>query len=313
MLLNIVFSFRNEECNIPELVKRVNAAVSTIADLSYEMIFVNDASTDQSLALLLELRKTYPITIVNMSRKFGVTPCVLAGLSFCKGDAVVYMDSDLQDPPELIPELVKCYRDGADVVHTRRISREGEGRIKMLLTRLAYRVINFFSDMSLPENVGDFKLLSSRVVSQILSLGEYDPYMRGLSVWVGFKQAYVPYRREKRWGGEAKFPLLSKNPAREFVRGLTAFSAAPLWVAFVVGVICCLMALGLIIWAIGTKLLGIASPGASGVLIAVSFFSGMILISNGLIGLYVSRIYYQVKGRPRFIVESVVGAGDKSD
>ena len=158
MLLNIVFSFRNEESNIPELVKRVSAAVATIPDLSYEMIFVNDASTDESLELLLELRRTYPITIVNMSRNFGVTPCVLAGFSFCKGDAVVYMDADLQDPPELIPELVRRYRDGASVVHTKRISREGESRIKMLVTRTAYKFINFFSDIALPQNVGDFKL-----------------------------------------------------------------------------------------------------------------------------------------------------------
>jgi glycosyltransferase involved in cell wall biosynthesis len=306
MLLSFVFSFRNEEENIPELVRRVSAVAASIEDLQYEMIFVNDASSDNSLALLQEMQHSYPITIVNMSRRFGVTPCVLAGLAHARGDAVVYMDADLQDPPELVPELVAKFREGADVVHTTRTHRDGEGPIKMWATRRAYKLINRFSDIRLPENTGDFKLLSARVVREILSLKEYDPYMRGLSVWVGHRQAYVQYRREARWGGRTKFPLFSKGPAGEFVRGLTAYSAAPLYISFILGLLTSLFAVGLILWAIVTKLMGIAAPGASGVLIAVAFFSGVVLMTQGIMGIYIAKIYYEVKGRPRYIVESVM-------
>lgn len=205
MKLNIIFSFRNEEENIPELVSRVSKSLATIQDLTYELIFVNDCSTDRSLELLIDLKKSYPIKIINTSRKFGYSAGVLAGFSHADGDAVIYMDCDLQDPPELIPELVARYRLGADVVHTTRISRAGEGRFKLFLTKLAYKIINFLSDINLPENTGDYKLLSSRVLKQILLLNEYDPYLRGLSVWVGFKQDFVLYNREARFGGRQSF------------------------------------------------------------------------------------------------------------
>lgn len=228
MLLSFVFSFRNEEENIPELVRRVGEMASRIDDLKYEMIFVNDDSTDKSVELLRSLQEAYPITIINMSRRFGVTPCVLAGFAQASGDAVVYMDADLQDPPEIVPEMVERFRAGADVVHTTRTHRDGEGPLKMWVTKEAYRIINQFSDIHLPENTGDFKLLSAKVVREILNLKEYDPYMRGLSVWVGYRQEFVKYRREPRWRGETKFPLFSKGPVREFIRGLTAYSAAPL-------------------------------------------------------------------------------------
>lgn len=305
MLLSYVFSFRNEEANIPELIRRVTDVSNNIYDCSYEMIFVNDASTDKSLEILLQLQKDYPITIVNMSRRFGVTPCVLAGLAYAKGDAVVYMDSDLQDPPELVSEMVSRFRNGAEVVHTTRTHRDGEGPLKMWATKKAYKIINYFSDIDLPENTGDFKLLSSRVVRKILELKEYDPYMRGLSVWVGFKQEFILYRREARFGGATKFPLFSKGPIREFSRGLIAYSAAPLLISFSLGLIVSLLSIVLIAWALLTKLMGIAAPGASSVLIAIAFFSGAILMSNGIIGIYISKIYYEAKGRPRYIIESV--------
>jgi len=306
MLLSYVFSFRNEEENISELVRRVSAISNCIEDCTYEMIFVNDASSDGSLELLVNLQKSYPITVVNMSRRFGGTPCVLAGLSFAKGDAIVYMDSDLQDPPELVREMVEKFRNGVEVVHTTRTKRDGERLLKMWVTKCAYALINYFSDIDLPENTGDYKLLSSKVAKKILELKEYDPYMRGLSVWVGFKQDFVYYRRDARFGGRTKFPLFSKGPITEFARGLTAFSAAPLLISFTLGLMTTALAALLILWAIFTKLLDIAAPGASGLLVAIGLFSGAILMSNGILGIYISKIYYEVKGRPRYIVQSVI-------
>ncbi|HUN90544.1 MAG TPA: glycosyltransferase family 2 protein [Burkholderiaceae bacterium] len=305
MLISFVFSFRNEEENIPELVRRVSAAASLIPDSSYELIFVNDASSDRSVELLTELQARQPIRIITMSRRFGVTPCVMAGLAHARGDAVVYMDSDLQDPPELVPQMVEKFRDGADVVHTTRTHRDGESAFKMWLTRRAYRVINFFSDINLPENTGDFKLLSRKIVDQILALPEYDPYMRGLSIWVGFRQEFIYYRREARFGGRTKMPLIGKGPIREFIRGLTAFSAAPLYISFFLGLATSLVAVILIVYALATKLLGVAAEGASSVLIAVAFFGGVILMTNGIMGLYLARIYDESKGRPRYIIRNI--------
>lgn len=308
MLLSMVFSFRNEADNIPELVRRVSESVSGIRSLSYEMVFVNDDSTDSSLELLMDLRKRFPIRIVNMSRRFGVTPCFLAGLAHARGDAVVVMDSDLQDPPELIPQMVERYRAGAEVVHTTRTHRDGENAFKMWVTKRAYRIINGLSDIHLPENTGDFKLLSRKVVQTILTLPEHDPYLRGLSIWVGYKQDFVYYRREPRFRGETRFPLLSKGPAREFIKGVTAFSAAPLYFALLFGFATVLVSIGLVIFALITKIIGTASEGVPGVLIAVAFFSGVVLLTIGLIGLYVAKIYNEVKNRPRYVIKNVIEA-----
>lgn len=306
MLLSIVFSFRNEEENIKELVNRIDLVVRDIGQLSHELIFVNDDSTDGSLDILLALQKEHPIRIINMSRCFGVTPCLLAGFEKASGDAIICMDSDLQDPPELIPQLLERFNDGIEVVHTTRTHRDGESALKMWLTKRAYNIINYFSDIHLPENTGDFKLLSRKVVNEILNLPEYDPYMRGLSVWVGYKQDFVFYRREARFGGTTHFPLFSKGPIREFFRGLTAFSAAPLYFSLLIGFITFLFSISLIIYALITKFIGVAMPGSTGILITVSFFSGIILVTNGLIGLYIASIYNEVKKRPRYIIKNII-------
>lgn len=306
MLLSLVFSFRNEEENIPELVRRCTAALTQVPDLRHEFIFVDDASTDGSFALLKNLQREHPIHIVSMARRFGVGPCLLAGFERARGDAVVYLDADLQDPPELIPQLVEKYRQGADVVHTTRTHRDGESAAKMAITKMAYRIINGLStSVQLPENTGDFKLLSRRAVDQLLAMPERDPYMRGLAVWIGLKQEFVYYRREARFAGETHMPLFSKGPAREFLRGITSFSETPLYASFYLGLATLMVAVCLTLYAIVTKLLGMAAPGVSLVLIVVAFFGGVNLIAIGIIGLYVARIYVEVKGRPRYIVQQV--------
>ena len=306
-LLSVVFSFRNEEKNIHELVNRVSLSILSLKNISYELIFVNDDSTDKSIDCLSDLiNKGYPITIINMSRKFGVTPCVLAGFKYATGDMIVYMDSDLQDPPELIPMMVNKYREGFDVVHTRRLSRAGESKFKMWLTKKAYSIINFSSDINLPENVGDFKLLSRPVVEEILKINEFDPYLRGLSIWVGFKQYFLDYHRESRFGGVSHFPLFtSKAPSKEFLRGLLSNSSLPIVFILVLGFIALIFSFILTLYAIYIKLQGLTQTGIPTILITISFFSGLIIITNGLIGLYMSRIYNQIKGRPRYIVKSI--------
>lgn len=306
MKLSIVFSFRNEENNIKELVQRTSSAISSVEDCDYELIFVNDASTDGSFSLLSELKLSYPIKIINMSRNFGVTPCVLAGFANACGDAVVYMDSDLQDPPELIPKMVEKFREGYDVVHTTRTHREGESPLKMWITRRAYDVINFFSDIELPQNTGDFKLLSKRVVGHILSIDDVDPYMRGTSIWVGYKQYFIKYTRKARFAGETHMPLFGKGPVKEFLRGLTSYSAGPLYLSFFAGVISVIGACMLSIVLIFAKVFGYAAPGVTTTSLLVIFFGGAVLMTQGVLGLYIARIYNQTKGRPKYIIESIV-------
>ena len=210
-VLTIVLSFRNEEKNIPELIKRLTETLKKLSDWEYQLIFVNDDSTDNSEQILLEKQKIFPIKIINMSRRFGNLPCVLAGLKNATGDAIIYMDSDLQDPPEIIPDLIKKFEEGFEVVHTKRTKRLGENKIKMLLTKVAYLAINRTSNIPLGVNVGDFKLLSKNVLNHMNSLTEFNPYLRGLSVWVGFKQTYVEYVRQARFSGDSKFRINSRR------------------------------------------------------------------------------------------------------
>lgn len=310
ILLSVIFSFRNEEDVLPATIKRV-ASVLENANIDYEMIFINDASTDRSLEILVEQReKNHKIKIIDMSRRFGVHPCVMAGFEHAIGDAVVYMDTDLQDPPELIPQMLEKYLNGYDVVHTTRTKRHGENAAKMWITKQAYRVINLFSEIDIPENTGDFKLISRRALNEILKLKENDPFMRGLSLWVGFKQTQIFYEREPRFAGETHFPLFGKGPIKEFIRGIASFSAAPLYFSFVVGVFSFIFSFILIIYAIISKIFGLSAYGTSSLIIVISFFSGLILISNGLVGLYIGRIYSDVKNRPRYIIQDKIGFND---
>ncbi len=306
-VISIVFSFRNEEEVLPELVRRVVAAVEAVGD--YELIFVNDDSVDRSLEVLETLREENGrIKIINMSRRFGVSPCVIAGLAASRGDAVIYMDSDLQDPPEIISQMVREWKNGADIVHTVRTHRHGESAAKMWITKMAYRAINAFSDISLLENAGDFKLLSRRVVEEILQLGEMDPYLRGLSVWVGFNQAVVKYERDARSAGQSKFGLFSSlNPYKEFLRGVTSFSTVPLYFALFFGFTVSMASFLLLCYIIVMKIAGVNLPGWTAIMSAILFLSGVILGTIGLLGIYVGRIYDQVRSRPKYIIKKQVG------
>ena len=313
-LLSIIFSFRNEEKNIPELIERISSTLKKLNNWKFELIFVNDDSDDNSEKILIEKQKLYPIKIINMSRRFGTGPCVLAGLKQANGDAAIYMDSDLQDPPEIIPDLIKKFENGIDVVHTKRTKRLGESKFKMFLTKIAYLSINITSEIPLAINVGDFKLLSKRVLKHVNSLSEYNPYIRGLSVWIGFKQDYVEYVRQGRFSGKTKFKNLWSGPLPQFLRGITSFSTAPLYIGIIIGIFTIFFSLILIVYAVYSKIAGIAIPGSSGVLIAISFFSGIILMSIGIIGIYIARIYEQTQGRPRYIIKNVLDSkNDKSE
>ena len=307
-LISIVFSFKNEEKNLEELITRISKTIKEINAYNYELIFVNDDSTDNSEETLIKLQNNYPITVINMSRTFGISPCVLAGFKHAKGDVIIYMDSDLQDPPEIIKELVAEYSKGFDIVHTVRTKRLGEPRTKLFLTFLAYKLINFFSDIPLPTNAGDFKLISRRALDKILELKEFRPYIRGLSVWVGFRQTKIFYVREPRGSGISKFPLFNTSPSgplNEFITGLTAYSIKPLYIGVLLGVFSIFVSLLLIIHTLHAKFNDLTAFGSAGILISISFFSAMILFTQGIIGVYIARIFEQVRGRTRYVIKNI--------
>jgi glycosyltransferase involved in cell wall biosynthesis len=304
-LISYVFSFKNEEKNLEELIQRVDNSVKKLNKYDYELIFVNDASNDNSEKILLDLQKKYPITIINMSRTFGVGPCVLAGFKQAKGDCIIYMDSDLQDPPELLDKLIKEYENGAEVVHTVRTKRLGESKFKLLITKVAYKIINFLSDINLPTEAGDYKLISKKALTNILEQREFRPYIRGLSVWVGFKQSHVEYVRDARSEGLTKFPLLSSGPITQFISGVTAYSLKPLYFGIILGIVSIFFSIILIIYALYMKFTNIAVPGTAGIIITISFFSGIILLTLGITGIYIARIFEEVRGRGSYVIESI--------
>jgi len=298
-LISIAFSFRNEEENLPELIRRTKEAIEK-TDYNYEIIFVNDASTDNSLNILREYaEKDKRIKIINLSRRFGYNQGLIAGLNYAKGDAVITLDADLQDPPELIPELIKKWQEGADIVHTIRKKREGESKIKIILTKIAYKIINFLSEVKLPIDAGNFKLLSRKSLNEILKLKEKDPYVRGMACWVGFKQEYIYYIREKRTKGKTHFPFLrSMGPFMEFISGVTSFSILPLLYIVILGII--LSCSGIIFFILSIFHI-------SDFNLAIMFFlSGIVVFSIGVVGVYIGRIWKEVSGRPNYIVESEI-------
>ena len=304
-LLSVVFSFRNEEGNIEELVKRISQSLEKVENWNYELIFVNDDSTDNSEKILLDLQKKFPIKIINMSRRFGIDPCVLAGFRNAEGDAIIYLHTDLQDPPEIIPELIKKHEEGCDVVHTVRTKRKGESKFRMFVTKIAYNIINILSDINLPVQAGDYKLVSRKALNEILKQKEYRPYVRGLSVWVGFKQGFVNYEREPRGSGISKMPLLSAGPVTDFINGVTSYSLKPLYIGIFFGFFSILVSISIIIYALFLKFSNLAVPGSTSIIIAISFFSGILLFTIGIIGIYLARIFEQTKGRDQYVIKDI--------
>jgi dolichol-phosphate mannosyltransferase len=307
-LISVVISFYNEEEVLPELIRRLQSVLKSLP-VDYELIFVNDASSDRSLELLMEERKKDKnIKIINMSRRFGVSQCFLAGLRYSKGDAVIYMEADLQDPPELIPILLQKWKEGADIVHTIRTKRKGENFFRIFIFKLAYKLINLVSDIKIPQDAGNFKLLSRRAVDKLLQLNEYDPFLRGLVCWIGFKQVRVFYEREPRFAGKTHFPLWkSAEPMKEFIRGITSFSVLPLYFSLFAGFLISFGALVYLTYILIAKIIGMHLSEWSVISGVMLLLGGIILISIGILGIYIGRIHFAVQNRPNYIIESMIG------
>lgn len=306
LTISVVAPVFNEDGNILELYRRLTAVLKSLG-VAYEIVFVDDASRDGSARILAELAEADPaVRTVHFSRNFGHQVAVTAGLHFARGDAVVTMDSDLQDPPELLPELIAAWRRGNKIVFARRVRREREGVTKRLFAFLYYRVLARLAEVQIPVDTGDFCLLDRQVVDLLNGMPERNRYLRGLRSWTGFSQTDVPFERPPRLAGEPKYNFWKSLGLA--LDGLVSFSRVPLqmatWLGFITGGFALLMMLLVIYWRFFTssRLTGI------GALTAAVFLIGAIqLITVGILGEYVGRIYEEIKNRPLYVVKDLRG------
>jgi dolichol-phosphate mannosyltransferase len=305
--LSLVIPIFNEEETIPELDRRLKQLLGGVPEVgdAWEVVFVDDGSRDRSRELLIGLTTREPrYKLVAFSRNFGHQMAITAGVDRASGDAVVVMDADLQDPPEVVVEMFARFREGYDVVYAVRRKRHGETWFKKLTAALFYRFMRTMTGVDIPVDTGDFRLMSRPVVAVMRALREHHRFVRGLVAWVGFRQVAVHYDREARFAGETKYPL--KRMIRFALDAITSFSVVPLRMATWLGVMAGLIAVGTGIWAAVEKLLSGTVPGWTTLMVAVAFGSSAQLLMTGVLGEYVGRIYEEIKRRPLYIVEREV-------
>jgi polyisoprenyl-phosphate glycosyltransferase len=301
---SFVIPVLDEEAVLPELHRRL-CAVADQLDGGSEFVLVDDASTDRSRELMLEMRERDPrVKLLFLSRNFGHQVAISAGLDYASGDAVVIMDADLQDPPEVALEMAALWREGWEVVNGVRDVRAGESRFKQWTARAFYRLLRRLSDIDLPLDAGDFRLVDRRVADVVRGMREPDRYLRGLFAWAGYRQTSVGYERDRRHGGETKFPM--SRMIGLAVDGILSFSVAPLRIIIGIGFLVSLTALGFGILAAVLKLAGSLPPveGWASLTVLVTFLAGAQLVVLGMIGLYVAKAYEQGKHRPLYLVAS---------
>ncbi len=303
--LSIVVPLFNEEGNVDELLRRILAIADTLPNVeSFEIVCVNDGSRDATLQKLRALARHIPeLVIVNLSRNFGHQLAATAGLDTARGEAVVLMDGDLQDPPELIVRFMEKWREGYDVVYATRRSRKGESAFKLFTAGAFYRVVRNLTNVAIPVDTGDFRLMSRRVIDALHSVRERHRFIRGLVSWVGYNQIGVAYDRDERHAGVTKYPF--SKMLRFAIDGITSFSEVPLRFASYFGFIVSIFAFLYAAVVLALKILHFNSPGYTSTIVAVLFLGGVQLVGIGILGEYVGRIYDEIKGRPLYLIADV--------
>jgi dolichol-phosphate mannosyltransferase len=304
--LSIIVPVYKEAENIVPFLNRIEPVIQQL-NLTYEILFCLDPSPDHTEQVIYQQIERNPhIKLIVFSRRFGQPAATMAGLFHCKGQAAVVIDVDLQDPPELIPALYQQIQAGYEVVYAKRRSRKGETIFKKLISTLGYRLINHCSDIDIPRNTGDFRIMTRRVVDELKQLNESHGFLRGLVAYVGFKQTFVEYDRDQRFSGKGNYNRFTGS-IKIGLNGLISFSSRPLQVMSFLGA--CIAGFSFLLggWYVLQKLIGInLTPGLSTTILVVTFFSGVQLLCLGLIGEYIGRIYDEVKKRPMFIVDKIL-------
>ncbi len=302
-MLSIVIPVYNELEVLPEFHARITRVLDDLV-LGSEIIYVNDGSSDDSLGLLNEFyEQDARVAVVDLSRNFGKEIAMTAGLHKAEGDAVVVIDADLQDPPELIPQMIEEWQKGSDVIYAKRARREGESVFKKLTAHLFYRIMRSIGQIKIPEDTGDYRLLSRRAVDALNTLGEQHRFMKGLFTWIGYRQKAVMYERDSRYAGESKWNYWHLwNFA---IEGITSYSSAPLKLASYLGLLTALGAFSYGIFIIiRTLLYGDPVHGYPSMIVIILFLGGVQLMSIGVLGEYVGRIFNETKGRPLYFINN---------
>lgn len=298
--ISIVIPMYYEELVVNECYRRVKDVMVT-NNINYELVIINDGSQDKTLELLMNIAQVDKnVKIIDFSRNFGHQAAVSAGIENATGDAIVIIDADLQDPPEIIVEMIKKWQEGYEVVYGKRKFRKGETFFKKVTAKMYYRLLNKLSNVPIPNDVGDFRLIDKKVQQVFINLPEKNKYIRGLVSWIGFKQISVEYIREKRFDGETKYPL--KKSIKLAWDGIVQFSVKPLKMIGTLGILTGILSFGLLVYAIVSKIMGSASDGWASIMVAITFFSSVQLTSLGIIGQYIARIYDEAKARPSYII-----------
>lgn len=309
--LSVIVPIYNEEDGIPTLYERLHAVCIGFG-VTYELLFVNDGSRDRSLKLLKELQAADPqVRVLSFSRNFGHQVAITAGMDHAQGEAVVVIDADLQDPPELIGQMLEKWREGYDVVYAVREKREGDTLFKRATAALFYRLLRKITNVDIPLDTGDFRLMSRRSIEAMKLFSERNRFVRGLVSWIGFKQTGITFVRAERFAGETKYPL--KKMLRFAIDGIVSFSFVPLQLATIFGFVASGLSFLGILWVVYLRLFTQETiTGWASMMVIVMFLGGVQLLTLGIIGEYIGRMYDEIKHRPLYLIEEALGFGKDS-
>lgn len=309
-LLSIIVPMYYEELVAYECYHRIKNVVNGIESMDHEIIFVNDGSKDRTLAILKSIAKGDKcVKIIDFSRNFGHQAAVTAGLFNCNGDAIVIIDADLQDPPEIIPEMISKWEEGHQVIYGKRKIRSGESKFKLLTAKYFYRVLSYMASIEIPKDTGDFRLMDRIVVEAFKEMPEQNRFIRGMVSWIGFDQVPLEYNRDDRFAGETKYPL--RKMIKFATDGIVSFSTKPLKLTAIFGIGTIGISILLIIYTVITKIMSDTSMGWASTMCVILFFSGVQLLSLGVIGEYIARIYDESKNRPLYLVKEKINFDNK--
>lgn len=305
--ISVVIPMYYEEEVANECYNRTKKVLNGLENYDHEIIFVNDGSKDKTLPILKEIAtKDEKAKVISFSRNFGHQAAVTAGLKFVTGDCILIIDSDMQDPPELLVDMLKLWEDGNEVIYAKRKTRKGESKFKLMTAKMFYNVLNNLSDVEIPKDTGDFRLVDRKVVDVINSMPEHNKFLRGLFSWVGFKQKPIEYERQERFAGKTKYPL--KKMLKLASDGIISFSTKPLKIIGGIGIVSIFISFILLIYAILSYIFkwnNLAS-GWTSLMVAITFFAGVQLVSIWMISEYIARIYDDTKQRPEYIINEKI-------
>ena len=310
--ISVVIPMYYEEEVAEKCYEKMTEVLSKIENYDYELICINDGSKDKTLEILESIsEKDKKVKVISFSRNFGHQCAVTAGLKFVTGDVVVIIDADLQDPPELIPEMLKCWEDGNEVVYGKRKTRDGESKFKLMTAKMFYKMLNSLSDVDIPKDTGDFRLVDRKIVDQMNALPEHNKFLRGLWSWMGYKQYAFEYERKERFAGKTKYPL--KKMLKLASDGIIGFSSKPLKMVGALGFFSIILSFAVLIYSIIAYICNSDSlvSGWTSIMVAVTFFAGIQLLSLWIIAEYIGRIYDETKQRPQYIIDKKINVDEE--